>query len=63
MKTRWILVCLLFVCGLVVGPFASASVTSDRQSAAVVRQDRAVDWCCLAGLSCCVINGGPGSKQ
>jgi hypothetical protein len=57
-KTRWIVVSLILVCGLVVGPLPPALVKTHQQCVAVVRQDRPLDWCCLAGLSCCVIPPG-----
>jgi hypothetical protein len=57
-KTRWILASLILVCGLVVGPLAPASAKTDQHRVAVMGQKNGPDWCCLAGLSCCVQQPG-----
>ncbi len=57
-RILWMLVSVIFVCGLVVGPLTPSSTKPDQQSPAVVRQETSVDWCCVARLSCCVLPPG-----
>jgi len=54
-KTRWMIV--LLGLSYVLGGGASIGVLPSRDSRplTLAQQQSSVDWCCVAGLSCCTI--------
>ncbi|HYU99718.1 MAG TPA: hypothetical protein VE977_12880 [Pyrinomonadaceae bacterium] len=54
-KTRWILVLAAVAFLMAVGPLTTTSVSVNALHLVAERQEREIDWCCLAGLSCCII--------
>jgi len=54
-KSRWILVSAVVAFLMAVGPLTTTSVSVNAQHFAAERQEREIDWCCLAGLSCCIM--------
>lgn len=57
-NTRWILVLAAVVFLIAVGLPTTISVSVKAQHLIAERQERRTDWCCLAGLSCCIIPPG-----
>jgi hypothetical protein len=52
-KTLWMFVCVIFVAALFAAPLTLSSTRPDQPPAAA-SPDNPTDWCCIAGLSCCI---------
>jgi len=54
-KTRWIILLLTLVVWFSFAPLSKSSSSSQSKLAAAGSQQERLDFCCLAGLACCII--------